>query len=83
VKQKPLPARIALSIDEAGAMIGASRWTVVALLERGELPGFVLTAGKRKKTWRIREDALREWIATKEQEAQKHTVKARRLQAIV
>jgi excisionase family DNA binding protein len=82
--KKELPARIALSIDEAAAMIGLSRWTVCKMLEEGALPGFVLRTGKRKKIWRIREDVLQKWIEQREQETKKliHASGDRRLQAV-
>ena len=60
---------IALSINEVAAML--SRWTIAAMLESGALPGFVLRTGRKKKIWRVREDALLSWISTKEAETQK------------
>lgn len=43
------------------------------MLEQGSLPGIIVKAGKRKKTWRIRESALTEWVAAKEAETKKLT----------
>jgi excisionase family DNA binding protein len=60
-----------LSITEAGSILGLSRWTVTTMLKSGQLPGIILRAGRRKKVWRIREEALQTWIAAKEAETKK------------
>jgi excisionase family DNA binding protein len=75
----------ALTIKQASEQLSLSRWTVTALLESGALPGFVVKTGKRKKIWRVREDALERWIADKESETRKQIQQAsgeRRMQAV-
>jgi len=74
----------ALDINAAAELLDLSRWTVTAMLESGALPGFIVKAGKRKKIWRIREDALEQWIAAREAETKKQIVGSseRRIQAV-
>ena len=70
-----------LDIKETGARLGLSRWTVADMLESGALPGIILKSGRRKKVWRIREEALQAWITAKEQETKKMISGERKLQA--
>jgi excisionase family DNA binding protein len=73
-----------LTIKEGAAMLKVSRWTFTAMLESGQLPGVILRTGRRKRVWRIREDALQKWIEQREQETKKliHASGDRRLQAV-
>lgn len=72
-----------LTIAEAGERLGLSRWTVSSMLESGQLPGLVLKSGKRKRVWRIREEALQAWITAKEVETRKSIQGERRELAVV
>jgi excisionase family DNA binding protein len=79
----PRPAGPLKTIAEVAAFIGFSRWTVTTMLETGQLPGIILRAGRRKKIWRISEQALQKWIEMREQETRKMVQNGnRKLQAI-
>jgi excisionase family DNA binding protein len=73
-----------LSIKQTAAVLSLSRWTVSAMLETGALPGIVLKNGKRKKIWRVSEQALQKWVEAKEAETKKsiHSSSDRKLQAV-
>jgi excisionase family DNA binding protein len=71
-----------LSIKQGAELLNISRWTFVGLLESGQIPAVIVKSGRRKRIWRIREDALQEWITAKEAETKKVTNGARRLKAI-
>jgi len=71
-----------LSIKQVAETLGFSRWTVAEMLERGSLPGIVLKSGKRKKVWRVSEQALQKWIEAKEAETRKSIQGDRKLQAV-
>jgi excisionase family DNA binding protein len=60
-----------LTINQAAEILELSRWTVSEMIETGSLPAIVLKTGKRKKIWRISEQALQKWIETREQETRK------------
>jgi len=71
-----------LSIKQVAETLGFSRWTVAEMLERGSLPGIVLKSGKRKKVWRVSEQALQKWIEVKQAETRKSIQGDRKLQAV-
>ena len=71
-----------LSVDQVADVLGISRWTVSEMLQRGSLPGIVLKSGKRKKMWRVSEQALQKWIEDKEAETKKSVGANRKLQAV-
>ena len=73
-----------LSIEQVSEVLGLSRWTIAALLERDSLPGIVVKSGKRKKIWRVSEQALQKWIEAKEAETKKsiQSRSNRKLQAV-
>jgi len=71
-----------LDVKQTAQTLGLSRWTVTSMFEQGSLPGFVLKSGRRKKIWRIREDALQRWIETRERETKTQIAGERRLQAL-
>ena len=60
-----------LSIKQVAEVLGISRWTVAEMLQHGALPGIVLKSGKRKKMWKVSEQALEKWVATREAETKK------------
>jgi len=60
-----------LTINQAAEILILSRWTISAMIESGSLPGIIVKTGKRKKIWRISEQALQKWIETREQETRK------------
>ena len=74
-----------LTINEGSAMLKVSRWTFTTMLETGQLPGVILRSGRRKKVWRISEQALQKWIETREQETKKlvQGSNGRKLQAVL
>ena len=73
-----------LTIKQASELLSLSRWTVTELLESGSLPGFVVKQGKRKKIWRVREDALERFITDREAETKRRIERSseRKIQAI-
>jgi excisionase family DNA binding protein len=73
-----------LTINQAAEILVLSRWTVSEMIESGSLPAFIVKTGKRKKIWRIREQALQKWIDTREQETRKMVQGSseRKLQAV-
>ena len=77
------PDDAALSVDEAAAILGISRWTAVPLFEAGTLPAFVLKSGQRKRIWRIRKGALMRWIQHREMEAKRSARTARPVFSVV
>jgi excisionase family DNA binding protein len=72
-----------LDINQTAEQLGLSRWTITSMLESGALPGVILKYGKRKKVWRIREDALQKWIEQREADTKKQIQGERRLQVVV
>jgi len=71
-----------LTINEGAGVLKLSRWTVAAMLESGQLPGVIIRSGRRKKVWRISEQALQKWIETREQETKKLIQGERALKAV-
>ena len=71
-----------LSVDQVADVLGISRWTVAEMLQSGSLPGIVLKSGRRKKMWRVSEQALQKWIDQKEAETKKSVGGDRKLQAV-
>ncbi|MEQ8817864.1 MAG: helix-turn-helix domain-containing protein [Thalassobaculum sp.] len=59
--QDTTPERVAVSVEDAAAMVGIGRTTLYAAMGSGSLPS--LKIGKRRL---IRVDALKAWIASHE-----------------
>lgn len=57
-----------LSIIDVSEVLGVSRATTTRMITEGQLPAIILRAGRRKKVWRVRSEALEKWVATKERE---------------
>ena len=55
-----------LTVEEVGQIMGVSRDTVSRLIAFGNLPAVLLRSGKRKKTFRVRPEALQAWALAKE-----------------
>lgn len=57
-----------LSVEETAQALGVSRQTITRMIGDASLPAICLRAGRRKKVWRIRSEALDKWLASKERE---------------
>ncbi len=57
-----------LNVKEVAKELGIDRSTVRRMILSGELPGFILRAGPRKKILRMRPEQLEKWIVAKERE---------------
>jgi len=55
-----------LSIKEVAIVLNLSRWTITEMLQSGQLPGFIVKSGRRKRIWRVSEPALTKWIEKQE-----------------
>jgi excisionase family DNA binding protein len=55
-----------LTVREASQFLAVSRSTVDRLIACGSLPAILLRSGKKKKTFRIREEALERWLRQRE-----------------
>jgi excisionase family DNA binding protein len=52
---------------EAAVQLKVKANTVIKMFDNGELPGVILRQGLRKRILRFSDDALRQFIAAKEQ----------------
>lgn len=59
--------RPAISIADVAAVLAVNHLTVRRLLDRGELEGFAVGVGRRRATWRIYVDSVRDY-----QDRQRH-----------
>lgn len=50
-----------LTVNEAAAQLRISKWTVLAMLSQGILPGFKIGIQGKTSPWRIEEDVLAEY----------------------
>jgi len=57
-----------LNVQEVADELGVTRSTGRRMILSGELPGFILRAGPRKKILRMRREQLEKWIVAKERE---------------
>ena len=55
-----------LSPQQVADVLGVSASTSLRLITSGQLPCIVLRAGKQRKLYRVREQALEQWIVRKE-----------------
>ena len=57
-----------LSIEQVADVLGVGRSTVTRMINGGDLPAVLVRSGKRKKLYRVREQALERWITARERE---------------
>ncbi len=57
-----------LNVQEVAQELGINRSTARRMILSGELPGFTLRTGPKKKILRIRREQLQKWIVAKERE---------------
>lgn len=67
-KAKIQPKAGLLTPEEIASKLGISRSSVCRLITEGQLPAICLRSGKRKRTFRIRESALENWIKKREKQ---------------
>jgi excisionase family DNA binding protein len=59
------------TVGQVAYRLQVSDSTVIRMIEGGSLPGFCIKAGKRKKIWRVRPEALESWMRARERESQR------------
>lgn len=59
------------TVGQVAYQLQVSDSTVIRMIEGGSLPGFCIKAGKRKKIWRVRPEALANWMKARERETQR------------
>jgi len=60
-----------LTPENVAEELSVSRSTVLRLIADGSLPAICLRAGRRKKIYRVRPEALERWITARERQAGK------------
>jgi len=58
-------ASVLLTPNDVAKRLSLSSCTVLRMIENGELPGVVIRQGKRKKTYRVYEQAFERWLKSK------------------
>lgn len=53
---------------EIAQVLAISRSSVMRMIDEGQLPAVMLRSGKRKKTYRVREEVLEKWVLSKERQ---------------
>jgi excisionase family DNA binding protein len=55
-----------LTVSAAAEILGVDRTTALRLIEAGDLPAInIARTGAARKTWRVDEDELRRWMASR------------------
>ena len=60
-----------LTVGQVAFRLQLHESTVIKLITTGSISALCVRTGKRKKTFRVREEALERWIAAKEREGQR------------
>ena len=70
-KPKVAAAGQLLTVGQVAFKLQLHESTIIKLITGGSIPALCVRGGKRKKTFRVREEALERWIAAKEREGQR------------
>jgi excisionase family DNA binding protein len=68
--QIPQPGQM-YAVSQVAYRLQVSDSTIIRMIESGALPAICIRSGKRKKIFRVREEALEKWITSKEREGQR------------
>jgi excisionase family DNA binding protein len=66
----PQPGQM-LTIPQVAFRLQLSQSTIIRMITAGAISALCVRSGKRKKTFRVREEALEKWIVSQEREARR------------
>ena len=60
-----------LTVGQIAYRLQISESTIIRMIVAGSLPAICIKSGKRKKVWRVRPEALENWMRAREREEQR------------
>ena len=70
-KPKVAAAGQLLTVGQVAFKLQLHESTIIKLITAGSIAAICVRAGKRKKTYRVREEALEKWIVSRERESRR------------
>lgn len=67
--KKYTPQDPGLNVDQVAAELGCDRSSARRLIVAGALPHYIVAAGRRKKSFRVRRSVLKRWIESQERQS--------------
>ena len=59
------------TVPQIARKLQLSQSTIIRMITAGSIPALCVRSGKRKKTFRVREEALEKWIVSQERESRR------------
>jgi excisionase family DNA binding protein len=66
----PQPGQL-WTVPQVAFRLQLSQSTIIRMITSGIIPALCVRAGKRKKTFRVRQEVLEKWVTSKEREGQR------------